>query len=664
MSDDLRMPRRDFWGKINELPTDFRSLLLLAPVSLVVFIICLFRLTPGKEESLVVAMFMILGFASEILAVAVPYLGYTSASIPLYFALLILYRDPFFVSVFVFAVLCVRAVISRQEIQFRLLDFSTSYLSMTIVSFLYWAISGTSDILSWVNLAALAVSLGAYYLLDSLSVIAVNSIFEEEEMDVLSDVRSKLRYMNLGAVPVAIFVASTMMSSRLPWPILFLFPFLWMLRQEMFQATKGTSSGDEKLADIIGNLEKKLELERELKNEMKAKYNQQLAELSAYMEMTEHLGGIKDLDNTLSTIITIIRKIIPCQSCVVFLLQDNVLTARGAVTPFKDKLEMFTLLDLKEEALTRAQEKKAPAVISTVEAADDPRRIFITEKSQMCIPLIIRYELIGYLYVGTVQPGTYNDKTLQQLITLGYFASNSIFMTNLYQSEASEKKRVQTMFEKYVSPDVVKEILSRSSEELGLKGEWKKVTVLFLDIRSFSTMTATYSPKNVVSQLNILWSEMGQIVYEFGGTLLSYIGDALLAVFGAPISQKDDAAKAIKSAIMMQVRMQELRDIWTREGRPAMQIGIGINTGVVIAGDVGFSGHREYTVIGETVNVAARIEKLNKKYSTKIIISETTYEEAGHFFTTKHLGQVTLDATGAPIDLYAVGGLMKTQFLG
>jgi class 3 adenylate cyclase len=651
--DSLRM-------KNNELRTGNFLILILPALSGVLLIFSITQLSMTGKDGLAIFQFLFMGFIAEIIAIELPYLGYASSSLPLYFTLFLLYRDPYLAAVISFVALAIRTIIiNRQKVLYRIVDFSLSFISIVCLAFIYSFMNADAALFSIRNLLALAVSLLAFFLIDLLAVVISSTLLTEDESHALGEMRGKLRHFMMSMVPLSLFVALSVITTSQSWCLALLLPFLVALRFGISFMMRTSSKGDEKLVAVIRNFEEKLQIERELRKEQKAELDTKDEELAIYYEMTGRLGGVADFEKTANTITAILRKLIPCQSCVIFLKENNQLVVSKAVTPYKEQLEMSSLLGLKEESVALAVEKKEPILITELGYGDSSKRIFINERSQMCVPLIVKYEIIGYIYVGTTMPGFYNDKFLNMFISLSQFAANSIFIAQLYESETSEKKRILTFFEKYVSPDVVKEILTKSSEELGLKGERKKVTVLFLDIRGFSSLSAAATPSQVVAQLNFLWAEMGEIIYEFGGTLLSYIGDAFLAVFGAPLSRSDDAARAIAAGLKMQWRMIKIREIWAREGKPQLHIGVGINTGVVLAGDVGFSKHREYTVIGETVNVAARIEKLNKQYSTYIIISETTYQEAGQVFITRSLGAVSLDAKDRPIEIYAVEGVKQ-----
>ena len=149
------------------------------------------------------------------------------------------------------------------------------------------------------------------------------------------------------------------------------------------------------------------------------------------------------------------------------------------------------------------------------------------------------------------------------------------------------------------------------------------MTVLFSDMRGFTTMSEKGTPEDVVGQLNELFTRMVEVVFEHRGTLDKFVGDMVMALFGAPLDDPDHADHAVQTALAMIARSTAQRE-WQAAGRPTLDIGIGINTGEMMAGNIGSETIMSYTVIGDAVNLGARLESLNKEYGTRIIISEAT----------------------------------------
>jgi adenylate cyclase len=195
--------------------------------------------------------------------------------------------------------------------------------------------------------------------------------------------------------------------------------------------------------------------------------------------------------------------------------------------------------------------------------------------------------------------------------------------------ERLEKNRVRQTLVKYVSAPVAAEILKHNEEfEHSLGGQRRHVTILTSDVRGFTSLSETSDPFELVQQLNEYFTAMVEVVMRHEGTLDKYIGDAILTVYGAPLSAGpvEDALRAVRTAVEMREELAKLQEGWKARGRPPIKIGIGLNSGQVIVGNIGSPQRMEYTVIGDVVNVAARVEGLNKEFGTDILITEAVYE--------------------------------------
>lgn len=195
-----------------------------------------------------------------------------------------------------------------------------------------------------------------------------------------------------------------------------------------------------------------------------------------------------------------------------------------------------------------------------------------------------------------------------------------------YALEAREKKKIKNTFQYYVAAPVMEELM-KHPEKLKLGGEEKELTVLFSDIRRFTTISEGLRPNAVINFLNEYLTAMSDVVFKYQGYLDKYIGDAIMAVYGAPLMQEDHAKKACLTAIEMMDRLNSMRQAWEARGLPHLDIGIGINTGNMVVGNIGSEQKYDYTVIGDNVNLASRLEGLNKLYGTNIIISERVQKE-------------------------------------
>ncbi len=226
-------------------------------------------------------------------------------------------------------------------------------------------------------------------------------------------------------------------------------------------------------------------------------------------------------------------------------------------------------------------------------------------------------------------------------------------------TEEKEKKYIKKTFSHYLSPHVLDEILN-NPERLKLGGEKQNLTVLFSDIRGFTTMSEKMKPEEIVAILNEYLTEMVKVVFKYDGTLDKFIGDAVMAFWGAPIPQNDHALRGVLCARDMILELRRLRQKWQEMGAQyTINIGIGVNTGDMVVGNMGSQERMDYTVIGDNVNLGARLESLNKEYGTEIIISEYTYNVIKGTtdslpFETKYLGEVKVKGKAKPVKVYQV----------
>ena len=199
-----------------------------------------------------------------------------------------------------------------------------------------------------------------------------------------------------------------------------------------------------------------------------------------------------------------------------------------------------------------------------------------------------------------------------------------------------EKEQIKVAFSRYMSAELLEEVI-KSGGKTTFGGEKRLVTILFSDIRDFTSMAEALDPQQVVKLLNEYFSCMNEVIFKNKGMINKYMGDAIMALYGAPVPLKDHAVKAVATALEMNKELNELRKKWSSEGRPIFGMKIGITTGEVVLGNIGNAGHAEYTVIGDSVNVAARLQALNKNYGTQILISQQTNDLVKEHFETRQV---------------------------
>jgi adenylate cyclase len=222
-----------------------------------------------------------------------------------------------------------------------------------------------------------------------------------------------------------------------------------------------------------------------------------------------------------------------------------------------------------------------------------------------------------------------------------------------YFVEGREKRKVKRLFSRYVAKDVYDQLLADPSRAR-LGGTRRQMTVLFSDMRGFTALTEKGNPEDIVSQLNDYFTRMVKVLFEHRGTLDKFVGDMVMALFGAPLDDDDHAEHAVLTALAMVRALDVLNAEWAGFGIPRLDIGIGINTGEMVAGNIGSDTIMSYTVIGDAVNLGARLESLNKEYGTRIIISEATRARLKGQYDIRPLGSVTVKGKSESVAIYEV----------
>jgi class 3 adenylate cyclase len=264
--------------------------------------------------------------------------------------------------------------------------------------------------------------------------------------------------------------------------------------------------------------------------------------------------------------------------------------------------------------------------------------------------------------VGMVLQAADEKQTAIALKNLGGFnvsiaaLSIIVFLVLAYfynRTHEKQKQDIRAAFQHYFSPQIMEAIL-KEPELLKLGGQRREVTVLFSDIRSFTSIVERLAPTQLTQLMQDYFDEMTDAVLATDGIIDKFIGDALMAFWGAPIEQLDQADRAVRTAIDMTRRLKNLQKRWAENDLPTLDIGIGINLGVATIGNFGSSRRFDYTVMGDTVNAASRLESLNKEYKSHIIISESTKKQLTFRTETRDLGEITIRGKEKPFHVFEV----------
>lgn len=231
------------------------------------------------------------------------------------------------------------------------------------------------------------------------------------------------------------------------------------------------------------------------------------------------------------------------------------------------------------------------------------------------------------------------------------FTVSIALMLTKFIVEEKERKFIKNAFSQYLSPQFVNQ-LAMNPDLLKLGGEEKILTVLFTDVVGFTAISEKLSPAELVELLNLYTTEMSDIIMQHGGTIDKYSGDSIMAFFGAPIYFSDHAHQACSAALAMQLKLDELREKSSKSGRPFFATRIGINTGKMVVGNMGSKQKFNYTVLGDAVNLASRLEGANKLYNTMIIIGDETHKTLGTPFHTRELDLVKVVGKNQPVRIF------------
>lgn len=243
------------------------------------------------------------------------------------------------------------------------------------------------------------------------------------------------------------------------------------------------------------------------------------------------------------------------------------------------------------------------------------------------------------------------------LEVLTIFVAVTVFR---YLTEEKQKRAIRQAFQFYLTKSVVDSVLNDTSK-LKLGGEKREMSVMFSDIRGFTTISERLSPEDLVHLLNEYLTPMTDLVFEHEGTLDKYMGDAIMAFWGAPTDQPDHAVRACHTALDMMVKLKVMQDNWRSRNLPEVDIGIGINSGQMAVGNMGSSQRFDYTVMGDNVNLGSRLEGINKEYGTNIIISEFTYEKVKNDVYCRMVDSVRVKGKHEPVRIYELRGKGRPQ---
>ena len=376
--------------------------------------------------------------------------------------------------------------------------------------------------------------------------------------------------------------------------------------------------------------------------------------LSLLLEVSKELSKQQELDRLLDKVVDFTFQIMNVDRVSILLLdgKSNELVPRISKSRTGDASAARHV----PQSIARKAVEERVAILSDNAAADERfkgKSILIQSvRSAMCTPLMgSDSKVLGILYVDNLTAThSFADEDLEFLIAFGGLTAVAI-----ENSQLSERIRrealVRSNFERYFSPNIA-QVIAQQQDGGRLPSEKRPVVVFFSDIRGFTPMSETMSPDDIARLLTEYFTEMVDKVFEHGGTLDKFMGDAIMALWGAPIAHADDADRAVQCALAQLTELEKLNRKWKEQGRTEVQIGIAINFGEVFAGNIGSDRRLEYTVIGDAVNTAYRL--CGKAGSNEILISEPFYQQLKQKPAVEALEPIQVKGKAKKIPVYRV----------
>lgn len=373
--------------------------------------------------------------------------------------------------------------------------------------------------------------------------------------------------------------------------------------------------------------------------------------LRAVYELSEGAGHEDDLDALLERILDKIFKLIDVSRAVILFEEDGALDPVAARGVSGNDGQM----NISRTILQEVQEKHI--AIRSHNALMDSRFeeahsiILQGIVSIICVPLIFNSEFLGVIYLDTQQnAGAFTEKDLKVITAFAFQASSKITNVRLAK-KAEEEAAARTQLSRLLSPNLVEEVV-KGRAEVNLGGKLMDATVMFADIRGFTRLSEKLQPEMLMATLNQYFEIMVEVIFKYDGTLDKFIGDEIMAVWGAPIPQDDHGQRAVRAANEIRARLEVFNQQREIDGETALQIGIGINSGQMVAGYAGASQTLSYTVLGDAVNVASRLCSHAKP--KEVLISDALHGRALEEFEIEVREAVTFKGKSKPLGVYQI----------
>jgi adenylate cyclase len=379
----------------------------------------------------------------------------------------------------------------------------------------------------------------------------------------------------------------------------------------------------------------------------------QALKLQLLLEVSQKLSSELDLDRLLRTVVDTTFEIMSVDRVTIVLLDEA--TDELVPTIARSRLGDTQPVQVPRSIADKVRQERV-AVVSQNASTDARFRgqsiVQQSVRSAMCSPLMASADrVLGLLYVDNLTTtNTFTDEDLQFLVAFSGLAAVGI-KNSRYAEQIRREATVRSNFERYFAPNVAADIAQQDGA-IRQGGERRRTTVLFSDIRGFTAIAEAMGPDAIAQLLSEYFTEMVEVIFEHGGTLDKFIGDAIMALWGAPIAHADDPDRALRAALAMQRSIGRLNQRWASQGRPEIGVGIGINHGEVFAGNIGSHRRLEYTVIGDAVNVAARL--CAEAGPGEILVTESFLGAVREQVSSDYLPEMALRGKAQMVQVYRI----------
>ncbi len=374
-------------------------------------------------------------------------------------------------------------------------------------------------------------------------------------------------------------------------------------------------------------------------------------------EVNHAISSILDLQELLGVILDVVFQYMPAERGAILLYDESKNSLTSSVTKIYNQ-ESEEPIKISKTILERVVQEKISLLTSDAmvdeRLAESMSIMSQGIRSAMSVPLISKENLLGVLYIDSTQKSThFNPETLELLTGIAGQAAIAIENAKLIR-EIEREIETRGHLQRYLSPELVEQVVNKQID-LQIGGQLKKATVLFSDLRGFTKMTENIGAEAVVAILNDYFSRMVDIIFGNNGTLDKFIGDAIMAIWGLPVSHLEDSLRSVKASIQMQEELFYFNLSQKKMGRNTLKMGVGINVGDVVVGNMGSPKRMEYTVIGPPVNLASRVETLTSR--NQILITDNVYNEIKNMVRMVQLSPTHVKGIERAIQIYGVVGI-------